>query len=311
MQKAIFGSLSQKLELQNFELDCYVLDDLTRVVGKLKFEKILGLDSKSKTGLYDFLLSLNKYIPVPDALLKKVSSPIFFKILSNDETVNAESGYPSGVMLEVCLILLKAKGEGYLAVNQLKIGKNSEKILKFLNNKNINCLIDTASGFNFFKEKTKENFKNYLLKQKDDPAFEWVTTFTDEFYEGIFVFTQTNWQEFRKNPIKLADFVYNTIFMRIDDKTLEVIRATKPKRSYVNKNGFLLNREYPKLQIFNQTLHSFFIESNYERSEFIQIVIKNYPKNTLRENITFVEEPVENLSLFNEKLQIGLHRFYN
>lgn len=308
MQKAIFGALNQKLLLHNFELDCFVLDDLTRVVEKYKFEKILGLDSKSKTGLYDFLVSLNKYFPVAEALLNKISNPICFKILSNDETPIVEKGYSSEVIIEVCQTFLKAKKEGFLTINQLKSGTSSEKILKFLNNKNIDCLIDTASGFTFFKEKTKENFKNYLLKQKDDPAFEWVTTFTDEFYEGIFVFTPTNWQEFRKNSIKLADFVYNTIFMRIDDKTLEAIRAAKPKRSYVNKNGFLLNREHPKLQIFNQTLQSFFIESNYERSEFIQIVIKNYPKNTLRENITFIEEPVENLSLFNEKLQIGLTR---
>jgi hypothetical protein len=308
MQKAIFGSISQKLELHNFELDCYILDDLTRVVGKSKFEKALGLDSKSKTGLYDFLLSLNKYIPIADALLNKVSNPICFKMLSNDETLIAETGYPSEVFLDVCLILLKAKNEGYLAVNQLKIGKNSEKILIFLNNKNINCLIDTASGFNFFKEKTKEKFKNSLLRQKEDTAFEWVITFTDEFYEGVFVFTQTNWQEFRKSPIKLADFIYNTIFMRIDDKILDQVRVLKPKRSYVNKNGFLLNREHPKLQIFNQTLQSFFIESNYERSEFMQIVIKNFPKNTLRENLTFIEEPLESLSLFNEKLQIGLTR---
>lgn len=309
MQTAIFSSINKKLELHSFELDCYVLDDLSRIIGKTKFEKILGLELKSKTGLYDFLLSMNKYFPITEVLLHKVNNPICFKIASNDEILITERGFPSDVLIEVCQIIFKAKKEGYLAVNQLKLGTSTEKILKFLNNKNINCLIDNASGFNFFKEKTTENFKNYLLKQKQDAAFEWVTTFTDEFYEEVFVFTQTDWLDFKKNPIRLADFIYNTIFMRIDDKTLTEIRITKPKRSYVNKNGFLLNREHPKLQIFNAALQSLFKESSFERTEFIQILIKNFPKNTLRENMTFSEEPPENLSLFNEKLQIGLTRF--
>ncbi len=306
MLTAIFSSIDHKLLLQNFELDCHILEDLTRVVGKSKFEKILGYDYKSQTGLFHFLESLNKYIPVSEVLLQKINNPLTFLILDEDQKQISVIGYEPEIFLEICYLISAAKKEGFLSVTQLKGGTNIEKILKFLVNKNINCLIDTVSGFTFFKEKTKENFKNYLLKQREDAAFEWVITFTDEFYESVFVFTQTNWQLFRKMPIKLADFIYYSIFMRIDDKTLDQIRGLQPKRSYVNKNGFLLNREHPNLQAYIQTLQSYFTESNYERSEFMQILIKNYPKNTLRENIIFEEQPYESLSLFNAKLQIGL-----
>lgn len=309
MKNAVFGSINQKLVLCTYELDCYVLDDMTRVVAKTKFEKVLGMESKFKKGIIDFLLVLNNNILVSEKILQEVSNPISFLVLDDAQTPTVVLGYNSDLFIVICELIQKAKNEGLLTANQIKQAKISEKILKSLDKKNINSLIDSASGFTFFKETTKENFKNYLLKQKQDTCFEWVVTFSDDFYEEIFVFLNTSWQVFRKAPFILADFIYNSIFMRIDDKTLIEIRSSKPKRSYVNKNGVLLNREHPTIQIFNHILQSFLIESNYERSEFMQLLIKNYPKNTLRESITFNEIQTENLTLFNEKLQIGMTRF--
>jgi P63C domain len=304
--KVIYGSPSQVLKINSVDLECYILEDTSYVLGKNKLEKALGLDSKSENSLLDLISSIAMYSSVSNETMLVLQTPISFKILFDDTTEKNLLGFNASVLIAVCNCITKAKTAGFLSVNQLKTAKVADKILKGLENKLLHNLIDEATGFTFFKENAKEQFKNYFLKIKNDAAFEWVVTFTDSFYEDLFVFMESSWHDLRYNPSKMADFIYSLIFLRIDAKILEDLRTTKPKRSYVNKNGVLLNREQPKLQQYNQSLQSFLVESAFERSEFMQLLIKNYPKNTLRENLVFQEIETENLTLFNEKLKIGL-----
>jgi P63C domain len=304
--KVIYGSPSQLLKINSVDLECYILNDNSRILGKNKLEKALGLDSKSENSLFDFISNIARFSSVSEEIMLVLQTPISFQIFLEDETEKTLLGFNSSVLIALCNCIVKAKIAGFLAVNQLKTAKVAEKVLKGLENKLLHNLIDEASGFTFFKENAKEQFKNYFLKINNDHAFEWVVTFTDSFYEDLFVFMESSWEDLRYNPSKMADFMYSLIFLRIDDKILDDLRTTKPKRSYVNKNGILLNREHPKLQQYNQSLQSFLVESQFERSEFMQLLIKNYPKNTLRENLVFQEFENENLTLFNEKLKIGL-----
>ncbi len=304
--KALYGSPSQLLKINSVDLECYILDDYTRIIGTNKLEKAFGLDSKSNNSLFNFILNISRYSNVSDEIISVLQTPILFDVLLDDDTEKTISGYNSSLLFPICNCIVKANSAGFLSVTQLKTAKTADKILKGLETKLLSNWIDQVTGFTFFKENAKAQFRNYLLKIKNDAAFEWVVTFTDVFYEDLFVFIESSWRDLSYNPSKMADFLYSLIFLRINDKILDDLRTTKPKRSYVNKNGVLLNREHPSLQQYNQNINSFLIESDFERSEFMQLLIKNYPKNTLRENIVFFEFESENLTLFNEKLKIGL-----
>jgi hypothetical protein len=305
--KALYGSPSHLLKINSIDLECYILDDNTRIIGANKLEKAFGLDSKSDNSLYNFILNISRYSNVSDDIISVLQTPILFEILLDDQTEKTISGYNSCLLFPICNCILKANSAGFLSVNQLKTAKIADKILKGSETKLLSNWIDEVTGFTFFKENAKSQFRNYLMKIKNDAAFEWVVTFTDVFYEDLFIFIQSNWHDLSHNPSKMADFIYSLIFLRIDDKILADLRSTKPKRSYVNKNGVLLNREHPNLQQYNQNINSFLKESDFERSEFMQLLIKNYPKNTLRENIVFFEFETQNLTIFNEKLKIGLN----
>jgi hypothetical protein len=304
--KVLHGSPSEVLKINSIDVECYIFEDMSRILGKTKLEKTFGLDTKTENSLFDFISNIARFSNVSDEIILVLQTPISFQILLEDATEKTLLGFNASVLIPVCNCIIKAKTAGFLSVNQLKTAKVAEKILKGLENKLLHNLIDEATGFTFFKENAKEQFKNYFLKIKNDNAFEWIVTFTDTFYEDMFSFMKSNWQDLQANPSKMADFIYSLIFLRIDDKILDELRSIKPKRSYVNKNGFLLNREHPKLQQYNQSLQLFLKESGFERSEFMQLLIKNYPKNTLRENLIFHETETENLTVFNEKLKIGL-----
>jgi P63C domain len=306
IMKVLYGSPTQLLKINSIELECYILENNLKVIGKKKLDKIFGLDSKTESSLFDFITSISKNISVSNEIFDFIKAPVSFISILEDATEKTLLGYNASLLIPVCNCIVKAKSAGYISLSHLKTAKIAEKILKGLETKLLTNWIDEVTGFTFFKENTKEQFKNYLLKIKKDTAFEWVVTFTDGFYEDMFLFMSSNWQELKENPIKIADFIYSLVFLRIDNAVLEELRNTKPKRSYVSKNGALLNREHPKLQIFNQTLQAFLKEASFERSEFMQLLIKNYPKNTLRENLIFEQDDTQSLTLFNEKLKTGL-----
>lgn len=307
MRVVRFGLPTKKLKLGTIELDTYVLDDYIRVVEKSKLEKALGKEGKSEQWLLDFFVSIKNYVVLSDEFVETLTYPIAFTHTNEEGKQKSYLGYNALFFIEIITTIAKAKNAGYLSLNQLKTGKVADKIISFLENRFIKNLIDDATGFSFYKENAKEKFKDFFIKHKPDPAFEWIKTFSDAFYEDVFTYLEMSWVDLKNNPVKMADFIYSTIFLRIDDKTLEVLRKTKPKRSYLNTYGIPINRENPKLKEFNLNIQSFFKEAIYNRTFFMELLIKTYPKNPEREIIEFkTEEDLTKLSSFNEKLRIGL-----
>ena len=307
MRVVRFGIPTKKLKLRTIELDVYVLDDYIRVVEKNKLEKALGKEGKSEQWLLDFFVSIKSYVVLSDEFVEALTYPIAFIHTNEEGKQKSYLGYNALFFIEIITTIAKAKKSGYLSLNQLKTGKVADKIITFLENRFIKNLIDEATGFSFYKENAKEKLKDFFLKHKSDTAFEWIKTFSDAFYEDVFTYLEMSWVELKNNPVKIADFIYSTIFLRIDNKTLEVLRKTKPKRSYLNTYGVPINRENPKLKEFNSTIQSFFKEAIYTRTFFMELLIKTYPKNPEREAIIFtIEFENQKLSSFDEKLKIGL-----
>jgi hypothetical protein len=307
MRVVRFGLPTKKLKLGTIELETYVLDDYIRVVEKNKLEKALGKEGKSEQWLLDFFVSIKNYVVLSDEFVETLTYPIAFTHTNDDGKQKSYLGYNALFFIEIITTIAKAKNAGYLSLNQLKTGKVADKIIAYLENRFIKNLIDEATGFSFYKENAKEKFKDFFVKHKSETAFEWITTFTDAFYEDVFTFLDTSWVDLRNNPAKIAEFIHSTIFLRIDEKTLDVLRKTKPKRNYLNTFGIPINRENPKLKEFNSNIQSFFKEAIYNRTFFMELLIKTYPKNPERGAIIFtIEIQNQKLSSFDEKLKTGL-----
>lgn len=307
MRAVRFGLPTKKLKLGTIELETYVLDDYIRVIEKNKLEKALGKEGKSEQWLLDFFVSIKNYVALSDEFVETLTYPIAFTLTNEVGKQKSYLGYNALFFIDIITTIAKAKNAGYLSLNQLKTGKIAAKIISFLENRFIKNLIDEATGFSFYKENAKEKFKDFFIKHKQEPAFEWIKTFSDAFYEDVFTFLDASWVDLRHNPEKIAEFIHNTIFLRIDDKTLEALRNTSPKRNYINTNGIPINRENPRLREYNLTIQSFFKEAIYNRTFFMELLIKTFPKNTEREAIVFLSESEnQKLSSFDEKLKIGL-----
>ena len=202
---------TKKLKLGTIELDTYVLDDYIHVIEKNKLEKALGKEGKSEQWLLDFFVSIKNYVVLSDEFVETLTYPIAFTCKRRRKTEKLFR-LQRTFFIEIITTIAKAKNAGYLSLNQLKTGKVADKIIAFLENRFIKNLIDEATGFSFYKENAKEKFKDFFLKHKSDPAFEWIKTFSDAFYEDLFTYLEMSWVDLKNNPVKMADFIYSTIF---------------------------------------------------------------------------------------------------
>lgn len=312
LQTIAFGSNQLPLKIDSVYLPCYLLDNNQRVFTKNGIQKALGYDGKSEDWLLDLLTSIDKFSPISDDCISKYQTPILIANTRNEEEFIIEN-YDCFLFITICKIIINAKNDGYLSVNQLRYAKNAETILETISSENIVQLIDEATGFVFFKEQSKEFLQQFLIEKLNDTAFLWVKTLPDAFFEILFYLNQLDWKDLKENPLILGKIIHEVVFSRQTDEIIQELRAKKPKRSYKRKHNNLQDNEHPALKEFVSNCLSLMKASGYQWNIFLQFLNKSYPKNTnyttkfplLKEEYNLVEEPV---SFFNSILLKGVSK---
>lgn len=312
MQTVLYGSPSKKLKINSMELECYILDDNSRVISKKSLQKALGYDGKSADWLVGFLNGIGRFAYFPEELLFAIDNPIAFENYKDDISI-VDKGYTLPIVDVICHFIINAKEDGYLNLGQLKIAKAAEKISNAGNTIALEHQIDEATGYTFFKENAKERFKDFFLNTDPNPVYEWAKTFSDHFFQGLFDYFSINWIQLKNNPQKPAQFVYDTVFKRIPDDVWANLQQTKPKRSYRKKNGGIQNAEHPQLKQYTDALLALLKASGNSEHIFMQLLNRTFPEQPDRVEIDFSEVKIAritpfSLTAFDEKLKKSLSR---
>jgi P63C domain len=311
IETVAFGSEQLPLKIGTISLSCYLLDNNQRVFTKTGIQKALGYDGKSEDWLLDLLTTIDKFSPIAEENIQKYQNPILIAI-HRDGIETIVENYDCFLVLTLCNIIIDAKNDGFLNVNQLRFAKNAETILETLSSDNIVSCIDEATGFVFFKEQSKDFLRNFLFEKGNDAAFLWIKTFPDAFFEILFYLNQLDWKDLKENPLIIGKIIHEVVFSRQSDEIIQELRANKPKRSYKRKQNYQQDNEHPALKEFISNCQSLMKASGYQWNIFIQFLNKSYPKNSnystkfplLKEEIRPIEEPV---SFFNTILLKGVH----
>lgn len=183
---AICGSTDKPLRIGDAELQCYVLDDGTRVLSQAEFLEALGRHRKAnvrKEGGEERLpailqgKAINPFIS--DETLKK-SRPIKFRTPSN----TIASGYRAEILPEVCEIYLKARDAGVLPKNQEHVAKQAEILIRGLAHVGIIALVDEATGFQSLR--AKDSLARILEAFVAKELQPYVSRFKPIFYQELF-----------------------------------------------------------------------------------------------------------------------------
>lgn len=251
---AKWGTLRQAISREGVvsvggvELQCYVLDDETRVLARASFVKAIGRTGKVKGGRrFDeefqtpvFLTAENLKPFFPNDIDKN-SKPIFF---TDGETQMI--GYRAELLPDVCDIFADAERAGALRKNQIHIASACRLLSRGLTRVGIIGLIDEATGYQQTRAANAlaKILETYIAKELQP----WIKTFPDEFYQQLF---RLRALEFPRDTVKRPQyFGYLTndiIYRRLAPGVLEELKRTEPKTATGRRRGTIQQRLTPEL----------------------------------------------------------------
>lgn len=272
------------------ELQCYVLDDETRVLARASFVKAIGRTGKVKGGRrFDgeyqtpVFLSAENLKPFFPSDLELNSKPILFTY-GDTQMI----GYRAELLPDVCDIFADADRAGALRKNQEHIATACRILSRGLTRIGIIGLIDEATGYQHTRAANAlaKILEAYIAKELQP----WVYTFDTEFYQQMFRLRRL---EFPKGSVRRPQYfghlTNDIIYRRLAPGVLEELKRTEPKAPSGRRKGTLHQRltpelGHPKLREHLASVTTIMALSD-DYPDFLGKLNKRHPR--YNENLTF------------------------
>ncbi len=253
--EAIAGSPDQPLRIGDVELECYVLEDDTRVLTQATFLQALGRHRKANVRRAEgeeeplpAILQGKAIRPFISDEIREKSRPIHFRL----PTGQRASGYNAEVLPAVCEVYLQARDAGTLPTNQQHVAKQAEILMRGLAHVGIIALVDEATGFQDLRAR---NALAKILEAFIDKELQaWVQTFPDDFYRELFRLRDVDYpQSSVRRPQYFGHLTNDIVYKRLAPGVLEELKRVTPRneagrRKHKYFQRLTSNVGYPKLR---------------------------------------------------------------
>lgn len=247
---AIAGSADRPLTIGGIDIECYVLEDGTRVITQASFMKAMGRTRAH--GLADETLppflraqSLRPYIT--DEIIE-ASRPVRFTMPRGGRAY----GYRAELLPDVCELYLRAREEKTLPPNQIHVARQAEVLVRGLAQVGIIALVDEVTGYQ--EVRARDALVKILEAYVDKELQAWVRTFPDDYYEQIYRLRGLDYpHETPKRPQYFGHLTNDIVYKRIAPGVLEELKRVQRKGSTGKPKDKLFqrlttNRGYPQLR---------------------------------------------------------------
>jgi hypothetical protein len=186
LPQAICGSIDRPLRIANKEIECYVLDDGTRVLTQASFLESLGRHRKANVR-YGNQEERVPAIIQGNAIRPYISKEIFEKsrpIIFRTPTGSRAYGYRAELLPLVCEVYLKARDADVLPTNQEHVAKEAEILIRGLAHVGIIALVDEATGYQDIRPRDALTriLEAFIAKELQP----YVQTFPEDYYRQTF-----------------------------------------------------------------------------------------------------------------------------
>lgn len=254
LPKAVCGSWDSPLRVADIEIECYVLEDGTRVLTQAGFLEALGRHRKARVR-YD-----NHVERVPAIIQGKgIASFITKEILEKTMPVIFRTphggrayGYRAESLPLVCEIYLKAREANKLPRNQEHVAKQAEILVRGLAHVGIIALVDEATGYQ--EVRTRDALSRILEAFIAKELQAWVQTFPDDYYRELFRLRGLKYPtDTVKRPQYFGTLTNDVVYRRLAPGVLKELKSVtlrsesgRPKHKLFQR--LTANIGYPKLR---------------------------------------------------------------
>jgi hypothetical protein len=182
--KIISGSADRLLTIGDVDIECYVLEDGTRVITQGSMLTALGRSERVSRKPGDDMslppILRNQAIRpfISDELIAE-ATPIPFATPSGGRA----NGYRAEVLPAICEAWLSARQAGVLIPSQVQIARAAEIIVRGLARVGIIALVDEATGYQ--EVRARDALAKILEHYVADELQPWVKTFDVEWYKEV------------------------------------------------------------------------------------------------------------------------------
>ncbi|KZL48456.1 hypothetical protein A2T98_17850 [Nodularia spumigena CENA596] len=220
---------SGQINLGDFKVDCYVLEDGRRVISGSGMQSALKmLDEDSQPGGSRLTRHLNQKTLEPffqEAKSKGHLDPIV--CYKGKQLIN---GYESYALLDICDAFLEArKCSVSLGERQAIIAEQCEVIVRSFAKLGLIALIDEATGYQY--ERERDELQRLIDSYVSEELRAWTKTFPDVYYQEIFRlrgwdYTVTG---IKKRPGVVGRWTNTFIYEQLPLGVLEELKIKTPK----------------------------------------------------------------------------------
>lgn len=227
------GSKDRPLKIGNAEIDCYVLDDETRVLSQRGMFKGLGVtrggprnaNEPSQTGAeIPRFASQNWLKPfISNDLEMALRNPVFFQPPAG----HTGYGYPAEVLVDICDAIIEADKQGTTTERQAPIVQNAMALMRGFAKTGIIALVDEVTGYQDMraKEALADIFQRFLSEERQ----KWTKTFPIDFYKEIYRLRGWDFKPWNtKRPSVVANWTDNFVYDRLAPQLTEELRKKNP-----------------------------------------------------------------------------------
>lgn len=226
--KVICGSINNPLTIGDMTIQCYVLEDETRVLSMRQMVAALGMKSfeKERTAkkMIVFNTQNNQQTQKSKELLARMANPIIFQPPHGGRT---GYGQEATILVDICDAMIEAKNLGILYPYQKPIAHRCEILIRGFAKIGIIGLVDEATGYQELRKRNALDriFNKYLSKE----VSEWQKRFPDEYYELIFDLNGWQWLGRKFNPPRLVGkYTKNIIYERLAPEIITELERRNP-----------------------------------------------------------------------------------
>ena len=233
-------------------IECYVLDDGTRVITQGGMNTALGRSLRTNVKPSDD-------ITLPPILRAQALRPfISEELVAEAQPVKftrpvggAANGYRAEVLPQVCEAWLAARAAGALTKAQEPMARAAEIIVRGLARVGIIALVDEATGYQDVR--ARDALAKILEAYVADELQPWVKTFDVDFYKEMFRLRGLPFDpDSVKRPGYFGHLTNNVVYKRVAPGVFDEIKAQRAKDEKKRKGKFhqqlTLEVGHPKLR---------------------------------------------------------------
>lgn len=239
--EAICGSADNPLWIGDVEIECYVLDDETRVIVQGSFLRAMGRSRtvrRTSEGEVPPILQGQALQPfITDEVLAR-AKPIPFRTPRGARAL----GYDANLLLDVCEIFLAARDSGRLPTNQKPIAAQAELLIRGWSRVGLAALIDEATGYQ--EVRTRDALAKILNDFVATEIQKYLTTFPPEFYSEMFRLrgVAPSSAEANRRPQYFGKLTNDIVYSRLAPGVLDELKRVQEKTPSGNAKHKLYQR---------------------------------------------------------------------